>query len=509
MTGLVNCFTSISRSREVCRVSGTHNLHRPAVGAASSLGGYGLAASIRAVLSTPGRSPSAAPSWSPWRVVVAFGLVSLAADMVYEGMRAVAGPLLGSLGASALTVGLVTGAGEAVALVLRLVSGPWADRSQRHWQLTVVGYAMTAVCVPLLAITPLLGVAGVAVAATLILLERVGKAVRSPAKSALLARMAASTGRGRGFAVHKALDQVGAFAGPLLLAGVAAVTGVLWPGLALLAVPGAVSLLLLGQLRRRVPSVAEPGPEDAAPGPAPPGWSARGLAVAVLGAGLPREFHLFSLAVGCATAGLMTFGVISFRFVEAGLVPLAAVPLVYAGAMAVEAVAALATGGLFDRLRRPGAPGGPARGGDRAATGLRAVSVAGARRAGAAGCGDRDPGLHAKADVADLVPSRRRSTAYGCSPRQGLGAWPAERWRASATSTQTVWPGAWPACKQRRCCCCCGPSAGRPSWPAARAEARRGGARTGGSGAGCPQGGQYGRARARARAVPGAGVRCP
>ena len=87
---------------------------------------------MRAVLPTPGRSPSAAPSWPPWRAVVAFGLVSLAADMVFEGMRAVAGPLLGSLGASALTVGLVTGAGEAVALVLRLVSGPWADRSQRH-----------------------------------------------------------------------------------------------------------------------------------------------------------------------------------------------------------------------------------------------------------------------------------------------------------------------------------------------------------------------------------------
>ncbi len=140
----------------------------------------------------PGNSRSAARSWSPWRAVVAFGLVSLSADMVYEGMRAVAGPFLGSLGASALTVGLVTGAGEAVALVLRLVSGPWADRSRRYWRLTVVGYAMTAVCVPLLAITPLLGAAGVAVAATLILLERVGKAVRSPAKSALLARMAAS-----------------------------------------------------------------------------------------------------------------------------------------------------------------------------------------------------------------------------------------------------------------------------------------------------------------------------
>ena len=350
---------------------------------------------------------------------MAFGLVSLFADMVYEGMRAVAGPFLGSLGASALTVGLVTGAGEAVALVLRLVSGPWADRSRRYWRLTVVGYAMTAVCVPLLAITPLLGVAGVAVAATLILLERVGKAVRSPAKSALLARMATATGRGRGFAVHKALDQVGAFAGPLLLAGVAAATGVLWPGLALLAVPGALSMLLLAQLRRRVPSVAEPGPEDAAP-PLP--TSGR-LWDGVLGADLPREFHLFSLAVACSTAGLMTFGVISFRFVEAGLVPLAAVPLVYAGAMAVEAVAALATGDLFDRF------------GGRVLLVVPLVVVtvpplvfaptlwpvlAGVVLWGAA-TGIQDSTV--KAYVADLVPSRRRSTAYGVfAAVQGVGA---------------------------------------------------------------------------------------
>lgn len=354
--------------------------------------------------------------------MVAFGLVSLAADMVYEGMRAVAGPLLGSLGASALTVGLVTGAGEAVALVLRLVSGPWADRSQRHWNLTVTGYAMTAVCVPLLAFTPLLGVAGVAVAATLILLERVGKAVRSPAKSALLARMAVSTGRGRGFAAHKALDQVGAFAGPLLLAGVTAVTGVLWPGLALLAVPGALSMLLLAQLRRRVPSVAEPDPEDAAPTPAS-GPSVGGLQGALFGAGLPREFHLFSLAVACATAGLMTFGVISFRFVEAGLLPLAAVPLVYAGAMAVEAVAALATGDLFDRY------------GGRVLLVVPLVvamvpplvfaptlwPVLGGVVLWGAATGIQDSTV--KAYVADLVPSRQRSTAYGVfAAVQGVGA---------------------------------------------------------------------------------------
>ena len=195
----------------------------------------------------PDATTSARDGWTPWRAVLAFGLVSLAADMVYEGMRATAGPFLGSLGASALTVGLVTGAGEAVALVLRLATGPWADRSQRHWSLTVVGYAMTAVCVPLLAVAPLLGAAGVGFAASLILLERTGKAVRSPSKSALLARMTVQTGQGRGFAVHKALDQVGAFTGPLLVAGALAVTGRYWPGFALLAVPGLVSMVLLAR----------------------------------------------------------------------------------------------------------------------------------------------------------------------------------------------------------------------------------------------------------------------
>jgi len=360
--------------------------------------------------------------WSPWRTVVAFGLVSLSADMVYEGMRSVAGPLLGSLGASALTVGLITGAGEAVALVLRLATGPWADRNQRHWRLTVVGYAMTAVCVPLLALTPVLGVAGVAVAATLILLERTGKAVRSPSKSALLARVAVPTGRGRGFAVHKALDQVGAFAGPLLLTGATAVTGVLWPGLALLAIPGALSLVLLAQLRRRVPSVVEPDQADASSAPAPVAPSAGALR-RLLGADLPGAFHVFAFAVALTTAGLMTFGVISFHFVTSGLIPLAAAPLVYAMAMAVEAVAALSTGVLFDRH------------GGRVllvvpfvvalvpalvfASQLVAV-LAGVLLWGVA-TGIQDSTV--KAYVADLVPAGRRATAYGVfAAIQGIGA---------------------------------------------------------------------------------------
>ena len=365
------------------------------------------------------------PVWTPWRTVFAFGLVSLAADMVYEGMRAMAGPFLGSLGASALTVGLVTGAGEAVALMFRLVTGPWADRSNRHWRLTVVGYAMTAVCVPLLAVTPFLGSAGLAVAATLIVLERTGKAVRSPAKSALLARMATSTGRGKGFAVHKALDQVGAFTGPLLLAGIAALTGLLWPGFAVLAIPGALAMLLLAQLRRRAPiaTQADPDAQDLPATTRPPRSAWAEVRAAAVGADLPRTFHLFSLSAALTTAGLMTFGVMSYRFVEAGLVAAAAVPLVYALAMGVEALAALATGGMFDRWGGRVLLGVPLLVAavplcvftDRLALVLAGIVVWGA----ATGVQDST----VKAYVADLVPAGRRATAYGVfAAVQGIGA---------------------------------------------------------------------------------------
>ena len=212
---------------------------------------------------SPGTDPATRPAlrWSAWRVVWWFGFVSLAADMVYEGARSMYGPLLASLGAGAVVVGLVTGAGEAMALVLRLVFGPLADRTGRYWALTIVGYGLTAVCVPLLAVTPFVGAAGLALASVLILLERAGKAVRSPSKSALLAHVATAVGRGRGFGVHKALDQVGAFAGPLLVAAVVAAAGAIWPGMLVLAIPGAVAMVLLAIIRARVPDPAAYDPQ--------------------------------------------------------------------------------------------------------------------------------------------------------------------------------------------------------------------------------------------------------
>ncbi|GAA3578103.1 MFS transporter [Microlunatus spumicola] len=335
--------------------------------------------------------------------------------MVYEGARSITGPLLASLGASAVLVGLVTGVGEAMALLLRLVSGRWADRSGRYWTLTIVGYGITAVCVPALAVTPFLGGAGLALACALILAERTGKAVRSPAKTALLAHAASGVGLGRGFAVHKALDQAGAVAGPLLVAGVAALAGTLWPALAVLVVPGVAALLVLGWIRRRTgnPDTRPATAPTAAPTQGPPGPATRRAGWWNPGDGLPRTFWLFAAAAGAATAGLVTFGVISFHLTREHVVPVAAVPLVYAAAMGAEAVAALATGWLFDRFRGRVLlvlPFLVAAVPPLAFTGSVVAVLVGVLLWGAA-MGVQDSTV--KALVADLVPPATRASAYG------------------------------------------------------------------------------------------------
>ncbi|MFF3914181.1 MFS transporter [Streptomyces sp. NPDC001852] len=336
----------------------------------------------------------------PWRFVVWFGTVSLLADFVYEGARSITGPLLASLGASALVVGVVTGAGEAAALALRLVSGPLADRTRRFWGLAIAGYALTVVSVPLL------GVAGVLWAAcALVIAERVGKAVRSPAKDTLLSHATAATGRGRGFAVHEAMDQIGALVGPLLVAGVLALTGNDYgPALGVLAVPGIAVLLLLFWLRARVPDPEAYEREvTAAAATTPDGRDGR----------LPREFWTYAAFTAATTTGFATFGVLSYHLVQRHLLSAAWVPVLYAAAMAVDAVAALATGWLYDRvgprvlIALPVLTAGVVA---LAFTDTVAVAAAGSLVWGAA-MGIQESTL--RATVADLVPTGRRATAYG------------------------------------------------------------------------------------------------
>ncbi|MES9539506.1 MFS transporter [Actinomadura sp. NPDC000600] len=348
-----------------------------------------------------------AAALSPWRFVVVFGVVSLLADAVYEGARSITGPYLGSLGAGAVLVGVVTGAGEAAGLVLRLVSGPATEWSGRYWGWTIAGYGLTVVAVPALALP--VGLAG---ACVLVVAERVGKATRSPAKDTLLSHAGSPMGRGTAFAVHEALDQTGAFAGPLLVAAAVAWHGY-GLGFAILAVPGIAVMIVLLWLARRVPDprVYEAGAERTPAEPPAMGSAAvRGRAPL---AGLGRVFWRYAVFSAVTMAGFATFGLIGFHLVEADLVRPQAVPLVYAGAMAVDAVAALATGRLFDRwglrvlVTLPVLAGA---GTALAFAGSLFPALAGAALWGAA-MGVQESTM--RAAVADLVPAARRPTAYG------------------------------------------------------------------------------------------------
>ena len=294
---------------------------------------------------------------------------------------------------------------------------------------------------PLLAFTPLLGAAGLAVASALLLVERTGKAIRSPSKTVLLADAARAVGLGKGFGVHKALDQIGAFAGPLVVAGVAAITGSLSPAFLVLIIPGAAAMLLLFWLRAKVPDpsmyraeepVADPPVDEeavlAAEPPAPEALepveaAASAPPTAEAARATFRTFLLFSLFAGLTTFGLLSYGIVSFHLVRADLVPVAGVPLVYALGMAAAALSALATGWGYDRwgprvlyavpvmtLFVPGLSLAPTLG----------LVLAGVVVWGAA-TGVQDSTV--KALVADLVPGRRRGAAYGWfAVFQGVGA---------------------------------------------------------------------------------------
>ena len=297
--------------------------------------------------SAAGRGPVA--PLTAIRFILAFGIISALMDMVYEGARSVTGPYLGALGASALLVSVVTGAGEAVALVLRMVFGRLADNPGLRWALAIGGYALTAVSVPLLGLTDALWIA-----CLLVLAERLGKAVRSPAKDTMLAEAGSAMGQGKAFALHEALDQVGALLGPLLVGAALALSGSYGPGFLLLAVPGLVAMMILFWLRRRVPDPGLFEPADArAVGPVPgESGPVHGDAGAVSGkaAAMPRQYWLYAAFSSLTMFGYATFGLLSFHLVAAGLLPPAMVPVLYAAAMGVDAVAALVSGWLFDRV---------------------------------------------------------------------------------------------------------------------------------------------------------------
>lgn len=263
------------------------------------------------------------------RFVVVLGVVSLFADMTYEGARSVNGPYLAVLGASATVVGIVAGFGELIGYALRFVSGYAADRSGRYWPITLLGYVLNLFAVPALALAgnwPL--------AAALMIVERAGKATRNPARDAMLSHATAEMGRGWGFGLHEALDQTGAMVGPLIVAAILASRAGYRAGFAVLLVPAVLAIAVLLTARHLYPR-----PRDLE-GDAPHIASAR----------LPGAFWWYLAGMALIAAGYADFPLISYHFEKAAIAAPGWIPVLYAIAMATEGAAALALGRLFDRL---------------------------------------------------------------------------------------------------------------------------------------------------------------
>lgn len=264
------------------------------------------------------------------KFVLMVGVMSFFADFTYEASRSIIGPYLGLLGAGALAIAVITGFGELLGYGLRLISGRSADRTGLYWPITIGGYVLQMSVVPLLAFA-----GSWQVAALLVILERVGKAMRNPPRDAMLSHAAKKMGYGWGFGVHEALDQFGAIFGPLLIALVLALNSHDYRlAFGVLVVPAAIMLSLLGIAR-----LLYPHPQDLEPATA-----------AVHTEGLPRTFWIYLAAAALVAAGFADFPIIAYHFHQSATVSTTLIPIFYAAAMAVSGAGSLMFGRLFDRF---------------------------------------------------------------------------------------------------------------------------------------------------------------
>ena len=260
------------------------------------------------------------------RFIVCLGIVSLFADMTYEGAHSIIGPYLKDLGATALQVALIAGLGEMLGASLRFFSGRFADRSRAYWTITFSGYAMNVIAVPALALA-----SNWQLAAILIIAERTGKALRGPARDVLLSGATENIGHGWGFGLHSIMDQTGAVIGPLLMVAAVARSHHFGPGFLWLAFPAVGTMIALVAARVLNPEHARP---------------AKTPTIAVL----PKVFWTYVAAAGLLACGMVDFPLLAYHFQSANIATQVEIPLLYAGAMAVNGLGALLFGALFDRI---------------------------------------------------------------------------------------------------------------------------------------------------------------
>ena len=270
-------------------------------------------------------------------LIILFGMVSLFGDIVYEGARSVNGPYLKTLGANAVIVGLVAGLGEFLGYALRLLSGYFADKTKAYWIFTIFGYAML-ISVPLLSLTGIWQIAAI-----FIILERIGKALRSPAKDTIVSEQAKQVGTGFGFGLQEAMDQIGAVSGPLIFTLLFVSLGrrentlsdyrlgysFLWFPFIFVMASVVTAYLLVPHPERFEKTVNRiKGPNN-----------------------LSRVFWLYTLFSFTATVGFVNFVLMGYHFKSKNIFSDAQIPFFYCLAMGIDGLAALVIGKAYDRMK--------------------------------------------------------------------------------------------------------------------------------------------------------------
>lgn len=269
--------------------------------------------------------------------ITLMGIVSLFSDMTHEGARSILGEYLNLAGATGATIGFVSGVGELCGYSLRLLSGIFADKTKKYWTLVIAGYTLQVLAIPALALIPQ---NGWIIACGLVILERVGKAIKKPAKNTLVSFAASEIGTGKGFAYQEFLDQLGAFLGPVMLFFIAAVKGTdnLFSTyricFALLGIPAVItsSLVVLAKAKYPHPEMFEKAQ------------------AATEEFHTQKSFVLYMIAICLFAFGFADFTLITLHAAKMEAFPASTLSLLYAAAMAVDAFAALFFGWLFDRI---------------------------------------------------------------------------------------------------------------------------------------------------------------
>ena len=280
--------------------------------------------------------------------IILFGIVSLFSDMTHEGASSIRGAYLSLLGASAATIGFISGLGELIGYSMRYVFGKLTDKSKQYWPMTIAGYVLDIIAVPALA---LVGEHGWIAACVLLVIQRMGKAIKKPAKDTIMSFAASQEGVGKSFGIQEVLDQIGAFIGPVLLYLVmlfkteGTTFEIYSTCFAVLVIPGAITLILLIVTRCKFPNPEhfEPEPKEYIPFK------------------MKKEFILYIAGISLFAFGFIDYSIIimhvsrTYSHLASGLsetsalVSTGSLPLLYAGAMLVDAVAALFFGMMYDK----------------------------------------------------------------------------------------------------------------------------------------------------------------